>query len=155
MLMIDFSIINEVLLSIYNFIFDNLDKITIIILIMYKIIDYLSKKIEIEKYSYQGNDNSSNDVKIICFNLKDISNDGYKNLYYRFKVDINYFNNNKPPLNNHILILNRNEIEFFDKIKFIKWMLKEHLLNKICKNRDKKLPYFLVRIYIFPNTIFN
>lgn len=138
-----------------DLIFEN--KILFMTFFLYKLIYILSKYINIVDYSYIGTDDNLNEVKIRCFNLKDKSNDGnnkYKNLYYRFSVDINYFNNNKPPLNNHILIVNRNDIELSDKVKFLFWMCKELIFRKICACREKKLPYFIVKIYIFPNTIF-
>lgn len=134
-----------------DFIFEN--KLLIMTFIIYKLIDILSKKIDIKEYIYEGQDELCNNVKIVCFNLNDESIENfnnkkrrYKNLYYRFKIEVK----NKT----HFIVINRNEIEFFDKIRLIKWMMIEHILNKICKNRPKILPFFLVKVYIFPNPIF-
>jgi hypothetical protein len=132
-------------------------KILIMTFILYRLIHILSKKVDIVDYSYDGVDFCLNEVKIKCFNLNYTSNDGskkYKNLYYRFSVDVDYFKGNKPALRNHILIVNRNDIELLDKVRFLFWMCKELVLRKICGCRDKKLPNFLVKVYILPNTIF-
>ena len=135
-------------------------KILIIIIIMtfiYKIIEYLSKKIDISSFHYEGFDDNGNDVKIVWFNA-DYKKGKYKNLYYRFKVDIKYFKNKKNPLKDHIIIINRNDILFFDKIKLLYFFIKEYIKSILCDKMnakiDKILPVWFLNTYIFPNTIF-
>jgi hypothetical protein len=134
------------------------NKLIIMSFLAYKAIGYLSNKIDISSYSYEGKDDLLNDVKIVWFNA-DYSKSynenkkikSYYNLFYRFKIDIEYFNNSKPPLKNHIHILNRYEILFLDRIRLISFFLREYIYKS---PRKKELPKWFLRTYIFPNTIF-
>jgi hypothetical protein len=131
------------------------NKLIIMGFFIYKIIGYLSNKINISSYSYDGGDDLGNDVKVKWFNANYLT----QNLFYRFEVDIDYFQNKKPKIKGYVIIINRNDILFFDKLKLIYFFLSEYTKDLIClkikANRsEKKLPLWFLRTYIFPNTIF-
>lgn len=105
--------------------------ILILSYLLYRIIQYMFKKLNIRDYSYNGNDENADNVEIIWFSEKDIS--GNKSIY-RFK-------DNKSSL---LIFINKYEITFCDKIRLICYFHKS-------KNKSKKeLPEFFVKKYIFP-----
>ena len=113
------------------------NKFIILLMMFYKTINLLTKIINIRDYTYDGDDLYLNNIKIGWFNSNSI--------YYRFKITQNS--------NNKIIILNRNDILLFDKIKLIIWFLKECISNILCnfnKNLSNKkiLPEFLIKKYI-------
>lgn len=141
------------------------NKILIMSYLIYQLISYLSSKIDISSFSYNGKDSNENIVDIFWFNAKNnntLNSNGnierYENLYYRFKIDIVYFNptnnpTNKPKLTGHILILNKRDILFIDRIKILYFFTCEYIKDIICEKigatRKKGITYLVFeKIYI-------
>lgn len=127
------EIIKNTIEIIFGFILDNIYTIVGIIFsyLIYRLISYYFKKLNIKEYSYEGYDELLNKAHIVWFSETDTS--GNNNIF-RFKDK-----------NSKILIfINKQDITFKDKIKMIWFFSKK-------ENKYKKmLPKFLVKKYILP-----
>lgn len=118
---------------VYNFVIDNVFTTLNLLLsyLIYRVINYIFKKLKIKNYTYDGDDENLNKIEIVWFSEKDISGN---DKIYRFK-------DKKSSL---LIFVNKNDISFQDKIKMLIFFTKR-------KNRfDKKLPEFLIKKYILP-----
>jgi hypothetical protein len=138
--------------------------------IMYWLYQYLSRKIDIRGYEWEGQDLRGNDVKIILFNFnkntEERINNGviktHNNKIY-FKTYLQIFKEglsdskkidtkDKETFDIDIVVLvNKTDISVFNNLKFIFWFIWQVFLDKTTKNRVKRLPDFIVKTYVLPN----
>jgi hypothetical protein len=137
---------------------------------IYKLIAILARKINIKEYTYFGSDYLGGEVKITLFNANDSKNEYYNrkkvnidNNKFYFKVWVKTFKSGMSadlPINENnpasfdvslIVLVNKDEISFMNRLKFLMWFVKELLLNKLTDKRDKVLPYYIVNPYVLSN----
>jgi len=137
--------------------------------IFFKLVEYLTSKISIRDYKYNGEDSVLNTVKVIWYyseNKKLINGTKYSNNKYYFKIFTQFF---KVGMYDVIIIDDKNgttydfsTIVIFDKremglktrFKLIKWLIFEWVKNKIEPTRKKDLPNFLIEPYILTDALY-
>lgn len=138
--------------------------------VVYWLYQYLSRRINIRDYEWEGMDLLCNDIKIILFNFDKNTVENKNNKFIKtpnnkiyFKVFVQIF---KEGLREYIeinpkdrstfdkdliILVNKKDICFTDNLRFILWFWWRILLDKWTKNRNKKLPNFIVKTYVLPN----
>jgi len=125
--------------------------------LFFKLVEYLTNKISIRDYEFEGDDLVNAKTKVIWY-YADNNKNGikYSNNKYYFKVFTQFFKGEEgkmvtlvlnKPINTEdkstfdfstIVIFNKKEMNFKIRIKLIKWLIGECIKNKFCSCREKK-----------------
>jgi hypothetical protein len=135
----------------------------------FKLIEYLTYRISIKDYEYNGSDLLGGDAKVIWLfsgNNRNINGVKYANDKFYFKVYTQSFkvgmskvidiDTKKEETYDYstIVIFNKNEMGLITRCKLIGWLISEFIKNKIEPNRSKILPKFLIEPYVFTDSIY-
>lgn len=142
--------------------------------LFFKLVEYLTKKISLRDYEFEGDDLVGGRVKVVWYfadNTRKISGIKYSNDKYYFRVYTQFFKGEEgktvvySPVSINIedkssfdfatiVIFNKKEMSLKTRFKLLKWLIGEWIKNKIEPSRKKVLPKFLIEPHVFTDALY-